>query len=197
MNFKLFLLSIGLLVSSVSAQTKTNLEVVDSLIGLSINKISNSVLDKSNEFALNFNSPEDYKIFNNSIVDKLQKSGFNLSEEKNRSEILNYSIENIAVDYSDMFRDGIFGEYLIQRNINLNGSYFVISSGNLGNVNNYEYTFKDTVALNAVNSLQNIAYSFTSPEIPDEPFFSSLVEPTIAVGTAAIAVYLFFNIRSK
>ena len=61
----------------------------------------------------------------------------------------------------------------------------------------YKYNFSDTVALSNINNLQNIAYSFTSPEIPNEPFFSSLLEPTIAIGTAAVAVYLFFNIRSK
>lgn len=180
------------------AQIKTNLEIVDSLIGLSVSEINSSEPNKNLMFEFKFNSPQEYSTMSNSVIEKLQKTDFKLnSEEKNNSEILNYSIKNIFVEYPEMFRDGIFGEYLVKRKIKLDGSFYFSSNGNLGKVTNFEFNFSDTLAYEEINSIQNIAYGFTSPEIPSEPFFSSLVEPTIAIGTAAIAVYLFFNVRSK
>jgi hypothetical protein len=194
-----FYLFVKLIVySSLIGQSKSNLDVVDSLIGLSVKSISNSISDNNSNFQIKFNLPKDYDVLSNSVIEKFQKNGINFIEQSNeKNDVINYQIENIKVEYPEMFRDGIFGEYLVNRKINLEGSYFINSLGNIGNVKQYKFNYSDTVAFNDINTLQNIAYSFTSPEIPSEPFFSSLVEPIIAIGTAAVAVYLFFNIRSK
>jgi hypothetical protein len=40
-------------------------------------------------------------------------------------------------------------------------------------------------------------YNFTKGDVPPEPFFSSLLEPTVAIVTTALAVALFFAIRSN
>jgi hypothetical protein len=48
-----------------------------------------------------------------------------------------------------------------------------------------------------VKSLENQALPFTKGEVPPEPLFSSLLEPAVALGTAAVVIYLFFSIRSK
>ena len=178
------------------AQKKSNLELVDSLIELSAVKIDSLVQNKNHEYKIQINCPSDYTALTNSIIEKMQKKGFKFSAEK-QEEILNYTIKNISVTYPEMFRDGIFGSYLVNRKINLEGSFFISTNGNLGKVNNFNYDVSDTLALDDINSVQNIAYGFTSPAIPNEPFFSSIIEPTIAIGTAAVAVYLFFNVRSK
>ncbi len=197
-EIKVFLFITFFIFSSLVGQTRSNLNIVDSLIGISVFQISNSIKDKNSEYQIKFNSPKDYNVLSNSIIEKFQSDGIKFTENDNeKDKIINYQIKNIKVEYPEMFRDGIFGEYLVNRKINVEGSYFITLMGNVGKVNKYEFNYSDSVALSNINSLQNIAYSFTSPEIPSEPFFSSLVEPTIAIGTAAIAVYLFFNIRSK
>jgi len=38
---------------------------------------------------------------------------------------------------------------------------------------------------------------FTRAELPPEPFFSGLLEPAVAIGSAAVAIYLLFAVRSK
>lgn len=186
-----------LLNSFLSAQIKTNLEVVDSLLRVSVLEINSANPNKNINYEFKFNSPQDYNALSNSVIEKLQNVGFKLNASENNNEILNYSIKNILVEYPEMFRDGIFGDYLVNRKIKLEGSFYFSSNENLGKVTNFDFNFSDTLALSELNSVQNIAYGFTSPEIPSEPFFSSLVEPTIAIGTAAVAVYLFFNVRSK
>jgi hypothetical protein len=198
MPFLKTIILLFIIVNSVFlAQKKTNLEIVDSLLGLSVSQISNTFQNKEQNYKFQFNSPEDYTALSNSILEKLQKNGFKFSTEVEQSEILNYSIKNISVGYPEMFRDGIFGNYLVNRKIYLEGSFYLSANGKLGEVENFVYDVSDTLALDDINSVQNIAYGFTSPEIPNEPFFSSIIEPAIAVGTAAVAVYLFFNVRSK
>lgn len=198
MPFLKTIILLFIIVNSVFlAQKKTNLEIVDSLLGLSVSQISNTFQNKEQNYKFQFNSPEDYIALSNSILEKLQKNGFKFSTEVEQSEILNYSIKNISVGYPEMFRDGIFGNYLVNRKIYLEGSFYLSANGKLGEVENFVYNVSDTLALDDINSVQNIAYGFTSPEIPNEPFLSSIIEPAIAVGTAAVAVYLFFNVRSK
>jgi len=48
-----------------------------------------------------------------------------------------------------------------------------------------------------VKSLENPNHPFTKGNIPAEPFFESIPEPVLAIGTAATAVILFFILRSK
>ena len=129
----------------------------------------------------------------------MQKNGLILfnKNQKTKLQALTYTLNNASVKYKNIFKDGIFGAYLVEREAVLNGSFFIEKNNKLGKVKEFNYTLSDTVFYDDIKSLDNIAYQFTSSELPGEPFFSSLLEPTIAIGTAAIAVYLFFNIRSN
>ncbi len=117
-----------------------------------------------------------------------------MNESNNK---LNFTLSEVKIIYKDIFRDGILGEYLVERETNLNNSFFIENKNEIGKVNNFSFTKLDTVKYDDIKKLENIAFSFTSAEVPSEPFFSSILEPVIAVGTAAVAVYLFFNIRSN
>ena len=163
------------------------------------NDISRKIdLDEKENVYLKFTSADDYQILKNMIISSLQKNKINLVEDASKTEIaLNYSLIEIKSSYPEMFRDGLFGEYLVKRNVSLSGSYFLSSENNIGKVNRFNYSIEDTVVFDDLNRIENIAYSFTSAELPEEPFFSSTLEPVIAIGTAAVAVYLFFNVRSK
>jgi len=61
----------------------------------------------------------------------------------------------------------------------------------------FEFTKIDTVKVEDINSLENPAFPFTQASVPPEPFLSGIAEPIIAIGTAALAVVLFFTIRSE
>ena len=181
------------------SQTKTNLEIVDSLIFSSISDISRKIdIDEKENVYLKFIAADDYQILKNIVISSLQKNKVNLVEDASMTDItLNYNLIEIKTSYPEMFRDGLFGEYLAERNVSLNGSYFLVNEKSIGKVNSFNYSIEDTVVYDDINQLENIAYSFTSAELPEEPFFSSTLEPVIAIGTAAVAAYLFFNVRSK
>ncbi len=183
------------------AQAKTNLEIVKSLVNSSVKDLAENIKINSKEFEVKFIAANDYSILQTELLSDLQKNGFilfNKNESKNENlRTLTYTLDNAKVDYKNIFKDGILGVYLVEREATLNGSYFIEDNNKLGKVKEFNYSLLDTVLYDDIKTLDNIAYQFTSAELPDEPFFSSLLEPTIAIGTAAIAVYLFFNIRSK
>lgn len=188
----LFLIVHGFL----SAQSKTNTQLVDSLIYLSVDKIVEQ-LKNEERLQLNFIAADDYSILKSKVILFLQKKSFEIVENNNNSKILNYNLDDVKIMYKNVFRDGLFGSYLVGRTADISGLFNINVDGSVGKTTKFNYSLVDTVLYNDLSKLENIAYSFTSAEIPDEPFFSSTLEPAIAVGTAAVAIYLFFNIRSK
>ena len=185
------------------AQVKTNLEVVTDLVSKSVKDIvQNTETIDNKEFAIKFVAADDYSILRTKLISELQKNDFILFDKNESKNIglqtLTYTLDEVGVKYKKIFKDGILGTYLVERESLIKGSFFIEEKNNkLGKVNAFNYTSLDTVLYDEVKTLDNIAYQFTSAKLPDEPFFSSLLEPIIAIGTAAIAVYLFFNIRSN
>lgn len=180
----------------VFAQSKTNFEIIDSLIYLSTESISDE-LNQNEEYFLEFIGAADYEILKSKVIQFLKYKDIRIAESENNQNKLTYNLEEVKINYNDVFKDGLFGTYLAKREAYLNGSFFLTKNGNIDDVSSFNNSLVDTVLYSEVSQLENIAYSFTSAELPDEPFFSSTLEPAIAIGTAAVAVYLFFNIRSR
>ena len=109
--------------------------------------------------------------------------------------MINYSIDNASVKYGEMERDGFWGDFIMPRKIELGGNYSL--SNRIINSQTFNLTYYDTVAVDNVKVIENPSFPFTQGEVPSEPFFSGLFEPVVAIGSAAIAVILFFTIRSK
>ncbi len=197
------------LVTSVQAiaQEKSNLEVINNLLEKSVTSIALNNKDiTSKKYIFQFVGANDYSILETELIKMLQKKGFTIyrfnknviaDSNKKISNRLVYTLENVKVIYKSVFKDGFLGKYLVKREAFVNGNYFKENKDKIGKVNEFSFTSVDTVLYDDIKNLDNIAYRFTSAELPEEPFFSSLLEPIIAIGTAAIAVYLFFNIRSK
>lgn len=175
------------------------MEIIYSLLNQSVINISNNLIqDGNNAINLDFDNSTYFSVLKPTVIDYFQQKNISISNSKKDSLIsLNYFIEDIRVNYSNTFRDGLFGKYLAERKINLKGSYFLNQNDKVGQVNAFEFSNIDTIPYNEISSLENIAYTFTTSKMPEEPFFSSLLEPVIVVGASAIAIYLFFTVRSN
>lgn len=184
------------IVNHQSFAQKTNFELVDSLVVMSAKFIYENE-NTSQTYAIEFIGSSDYLVLKTKIIANLQKFGFRLTEDSENVQVLNYNIDEVKISYSEIFKDGIFGGYLVERSASISGSYLIKKSNVLEAAKAFNYSLRDSVLLTEISNLENIAYSFTRADLPDEPFFSSTLEPVIAIGTAAVAVYLFFNIRSK
>jgi len=191
---QIFLFSLSL---SIKAQIKTNLDVMNILIDHSVADIANNINNES-EVYLNYNSSSKYNLFKNRIITDLQKSIHKLRDKRGKEVTeLSYSLNRAKVNYDDVIKDGLFGGYLVKRNISIGGSYYLSKNGNIIASNNFDYSNIDTVDYDELKEVENPAYPFSTGNIPSIPFFSGIWEPVLALGTAAITIFLFFTVRSN
>lgn len=191
------LLFLILILQSASfSQTISNLDrfyiLIDSASNILIKDLGN--IKKIN---LELNFGVDYSVFANKVRGNLLRSGIQLvsdnSDEQNFVRV-NFVVDNSFVGYSEPEKDGIFGDFFIQRTLELSGNYFI---SNYTKINDFKLFAVDTINVEEVGNVENRSYPFTQGELPPEPFFSSLLEPFVAIGAAATVIILFFSVRSK
>jgi hypothetical protein len=193
----LILLVFSFSFSFTVAQTKTNLEIFYGLVDSSVAKIDQNI--NSKDLKVTFSTGDYYRLFQNQVIADFVKLGRNILSDSIKTspgfETINYSIDNANVKYGDMERNGLLGDFVMQRKIDLSGSYSISKETVISE--RFDYAYIDTVSVDDAKAIENPSFPFTQAEIPSEPFFSSLLEPAIAIGSAALAVILFFTIRSK
>ena len=181
-----------------SAQVKTNLEIITILIDETVNDVNQILPQDVNELTLNFYSANDLSVLKSKFVSSFQNRNITLvNTPKSEGTNLDITLEETKVDYTDSFRDGLFGTYLIERKTEISGSYFITKSGKSNDVIQFERSNLDTLDYDQISNIENRSIPFTQAEPPGEPFFSSLLEPAIALGAAAVTIYLFFTVRSN
>jgi hypothetical protein len=193
--FNAFLFSCisGFLIGSSFPQSKTNLEVFYSLVDSSVNQFIKTNNPPA-KIKVEMNSGDVYSVFNNQLLGDLKAKGISSSVDKNDSlPVLSYTMEKTFTQYTNIFRDGVLGPFLVQREISLKGNYLYSLSGK----KDFSFSSIDTVKIDDIKYLENASYKFTNGTLPPEPFFTGLFEPVVALGTAAAAVILFFTVRSK
>jgi len=191
-----YLFLISLFQTSVYSQTISNLDkfytLVDSASTLLIKDLGDA---KKVNLELNFGI--DYSVFANQVRGKLLRNGVQLvgdnSDEQNFVRV-NFVVDNSFVRYSEPEKVGIFGDFFTERTITMSGNYFI---SNNSQVKDFKLTAVDTINVEDVEYVENRSYPFTLGDLPPEPFFSSLLEPIVAIGAAAIVIILFFSVRSQ
>lgn len=190
----LFLLALIMLPASAAiAQTDSNMDIFNRLVDSSVVKINKVIPGNGDTIAVRFSPAENYSVFRNRVVLDFSRLGRKIVPGS--SNVVNYSIVKAGVNYGDMYRDGVFGDYFMPRTLSLKGSYSVESASEMPG--EFHFTSVDTVAVDDLETIENPAYTFTGGDVPSEPFFSSLFAPVVAIGSAALAVILFFTVRSK
>gem|GEM_PF-333068 len=197
-QFKFIVLFMFVFVSSSIAQTPTNLEWFSSLIDSAVTLISAKLPLDSGEIFFNTNATNPFPFFDNKILQILKRNNIPVTlNPQNAKNSLRIVIEKAGVKYSDSFRDGLFGEDKVKRELTLKGNYVIAINGSLKSADNFSFAVQDTVSRLVIKEIEEPALPFTKAEMPPEPFFANLLEPVVALGSAAIVVYLFFSVRSK
>ena len=182
-----------LLLGTLLSQTKTNLEVFYTLVDSSVAQFI-YFSNPPAKIKAELNNGDVNSIFNNRILGILKAKGIVPANEKSDSlPIFSYTIEKPFTQYMNIFRDGFWGPFLVQREISLKGNYFYSGSGK----KDFNFECMDTIKVDDIKNLENISFKFTNATLPPEPFFTGLFEPVVALGTAAAAVILFFTVRSR
>jgi hypothetical protein len=179
------------------SSTKTNLDVINSLIDKSVKESINGLPFEDITYFLDFNSASEYRFMENRTKNALGKL-VSITDDKNKSLYsLSYTLDEIKIKYLNPEKDGMFGSYKLSRNIEINGSYIIGTLGTSTRSDNFELTYSDTVDFDSVSDLESRSLPFTRGKKPDEPFLASLLEPAIAIGAIAITIVLFFTVRSN
>ncbi len=179
------------------AQSQSNLEVLNTLVEESVIKVVPLIDNNSNVF-IEYFLPVDMGLFKTRLIIGLNRSNINISTALEDSDVIfNYTLAEVFIKYNNMFRDGIFGDYFVEREARINGSLFLVKNEEVINSDKFSLSRIDTVNYNDIHNFENNSLPFTQSKIPEESFFPSLVEPLIAVATAVVTIFLFFTIRSK
>ena len=117
------------------AQTKTNLEQIFGLIEKSVTKID-SVYNLPGEFSLEVITSPQMEILKNIVWQKFSSNGKKLTTDAKPKGIkISYSLLNASVMYSELSKDGLFGDMLCDREVLLYGSVVIkYSDGSVKNL---------------------------------------------------------------
>lgn len=187
-----------------SDQTRSNVEVMQKLIGYITDKvITKSNLSPAESIGIQVRNFQDYWIVEEAISSSLKNAGYRVFRASGDS-ILNNIVFNINnselnVQYDNMFRDGLFGIKKINRTIKTRLSLQVIDqkSNEVLLSDSFNEQSRDTINADEVNNVELASAPSTHAEIPGEAVIDRLVEPFIIIGATGAVVYLFFYVRSK
>lgn len=196
---KIFLLFTVLILSAgyAGGQSLSNFESIVRLIDSSVSKISGSAPSVS-EISIEITVPDNYQILKSDILNSFAGKFKSVSDKKSGTgNFIRYDLKNADVNYTNMFRDGFLGSLKVEREISIAGSFLLFDEDVIEKSEGFEFAVKDTVDVDNVALLENPALPFTQSELPEEPFLSGLLEPVVAIGSAAMAVIIFFTVRSK
>ena len=183
--------------SELFSQTLSNLERINLLVDISTEEISSNLQDTSDSYNLVNKTPDEYSILNNRVIAGLSKNGIKIDSDSSHSNNINYIISHAGVEYSDLFRDGLFGEYLLERKFDIMGNYVVKKTGIVISSDMFEISKIDTISYDNFAFIENNSLPFTNANVPSEPFLPSIVEPVIAITAIAVTIILFFTVRTK
>lgn len=182
--------------------TQTNVEVMQSLIA----RISDKVISYSNipakeSISVRYPAVDDAWIAKTVITPKLKSAGYKVFDYDSINDKLLFDVNDLTlgVQYTNMFRDGFFGEKRVTRSISVNLAVEVkdcltneiFFSGLLNE------ELSDTVSVDEIENLESASAKRTRADIPNNDILDHIVEPIVIIGAVGVSVYLFYYIRTK
>jgi hypothetical protein len=186
--------------SKIFSQEKTNLNLLYNLADSSAISIVKNLPSEQKKLGFNFVLGSDYDLFKDHLITYFAGKKYKIFQPDKSVDVdsvlkIDYTFDNAGVTYGNTFRDGFLGKFKVRRNVTISGSYVI--NKNPIFAAKFNYAVSDTINYGDIRELENSSYPVTKGEIPPEPFFSNLLEPVIAVGSAVVVIFLFFTIRSK
>ncbi len=195
-KFLLPLILFLLVVSDARSQTRTNLEVIRSLIEKSVvhcGQLSKEIKPAS----VSVITSQPLEIFKPEILENFSRSGRVYSAEAKSSDLITYTLISARVEYADSFSDGFFGDMLVERNVNISGVVEIKDPEKALKPFEFTESLKDTVKLEEIPKIEDKSIPFTQAAVPSQSLLSTFWEPILVIGTLIATVILLFTVRSK
>lgn len=196
--------------SSVFAQEKDsgdpgvrpNLEIIKSEVAaLTMEIMKKSDVSTEQNLLVKFRISDTSWVVRNALLETLKRMKYNVflssSTEKQEGVSLDIGLVETKVRYGPAFRESFLGKRKTARKIEVAVSANirdardeVLFAGSLSR------GFSDTIHVGDLPDLEIPSIPLTQGEPPEGGFFDSVLEPLIIIGASAVAVYLFFTVRS-
>jgi len=193
---KITLLCLFLAASLTYGQIEDNLSKINSLVDKSITDIVTSA--EIEDASYNIEVPGNLKILSSRAELNLEKNGLiEQSDSVNTEKNLKYNLESASVAYTDLFRDGLFGDYILERRVSIKGYSILKEKDKSSITSEFSLSATDSINYADLSAYENPSLPFTQSTPPAEPFLSGALEPIIAIGTVVVTLLLFFTVRSN
>jgi len=196
---KALIISVVLLFSLINlsfAQPKTNLDVIYDLISQNINKVLMKLPNEVRPFTFEYSTLEEYSNLEGRFINNLSNKNL-LKKDSSDGGTLKYFLDQIGIIYSEPFRDGLLGDYKIERKVFLNATFAFGYGDKIKRSEIVESQYSDTLYYSDIEKIETSNLSITQGTKPPEPLFESLLEPVVAVGAIVVTIILLFTVRSK
>ncbi len=186
-------------ISALSAgRVRTNYEILDSLSKLAAAALCNALSEFGESkyiIKLPANSASQL-IEQNTVVNcKPDSILFLSSSDSTDIPVVEILINKFGVKYSNHPEI----EYLLEREAFCEISFMIKKNNQeIRSGRTIKFMFGDTIDRGSIRLIENSGYDFAKATVPEPPdsFIKQIAEPLIIIGSAAIAVFLFFTVRS-
>ncbi|MFN3134872.1 MAG: hypothetical protein ACK44H_04795 [Candidatus Kryptonium sp.] len=187
-KFFLFLVFVSL----TFAQSKSNFEIIDSLISSIVDDISSQI--KSEKIRVESNLQD--KVIENRILNSfLRKFAVFFYDSVADADIVRLDAFKSKINYVPESK-GFFKSPVVKRNIEVSLYCSAIGNGELLFSRDFKRIYSDYVKADEIKNFEDKAFNFTQGEFAGGSLtLSKIIEGIVIVSSIGIAVYLLFAVR--
>lgn len=148
------------------------------------------------ELNVQFNNSEKFFDAKRRAILFLNKANYKITETTNSPDFY-YNVDSVIVKYSNVERDGLFGDFTTERTIRLKGDYYYKNSNNQLVYSEFNISKKDVINFEDIDIAEEYSPEYLKGEKPAEPFMKTFTESLIFIGAALASVILFFFVRTN
>ena len=180
----------------------TNLDLYQRNVQVIVETLLSEIrMDFDRQLAVKIHGQEHSWIVENAFLSALQERDFSVRTAYNESVnsiIFDFTVVELNVKYRRADRDGDFGKRRIERSVStvLAGKVYTGSTGEVYYSGTVGKTAKDRIAIDDIARVEHEQISVTKGTRPSGSFMKKILEPAVVISATAIAIYLFFSVRS-
>lgn len=180
-----------------------NLYSVDNLLNESFTPLNNKllVLGKNNFYEIIFdNKKQDQAYIVESLRKRFSEYNFIFGEDSDSIDFkIIFSNSSIYTKYKKIFVDNIFGTKKVEREVSVTYELQITDKKDSSLIysQKFDKKYKDNFDIDKLNLVEDNRFLFTQSILPDENTVSQLFYPAIIIAASAVAIILFFIIRSN
>jgi len=180
-----------------ASRVQTNLEILQNLshqIGDSVSVLVN----QGDSVRVIVRPPESAWYVEGSVRKAFSEKGRFPTQSFTARSDAELGLVKAQVEYTNVRRAGLFAAKIVDRSVNVEFLVKVVDNktGEILVSKTFVQSASDVVEMSDVESLENSGIPATHGVIPKEGLFSTFLEPLVAIGAMAVAVYLLFHVRS-